>query len=449
MKKFPNPLNRQNLFMKSILSYRAVLIAFAFAIFPALLHAAPPTTLPNDDCSGASATAYVLTSTTTCSTTNFTLDQATTSTGSFSSCVSGTHYDAWFTFKALSTTETVTLSGFANGTTITNPEVQIYSGTCGALTLVPGACGSTTATATVFTVNTTYYIRVSQVGTSPNGNGQAPKFDICVTHPVPPPSNDDYSGATPLTSAATCGTGTSGNLQSAVVSNPAVASSCSGTPGADVWYKYVATNSYPTITLSISNNTALSTTGVSIQLFSNSLTSLDCASGTGTSLSLNTFNSQAFTSGLTIGATYYIRIYTPNTAPTGSGWDFSICMTNLSTTAANVTYSKSYINISKGYNGGVVDVGDTLEMRTTFVLSNAGMADSLSFNDTLFNTKGLALVPGSIALRTNEGKVYKSFTDGFDTDAGWTYASGLDTVVRINFGISCHKFYQRQAKLPI
>src|SRR4030095_16640414 len=62
--------------------------------------------------------------------------------------------------------------------------------------------------------------------------------------------------------------------------------------------------------------------------------------------------------------------------------------------------------------------------------------DSLAFFDTLHNGGGLRLIPGSIALRTNEGKVYKSFTDAFDTDAGYFYTNGLDTVIRINMGIN-------------
>jgi hypothetical protein len=60
--------------------------------------------------------------------------------------------------------------------------------------------------------------------------------------------------------------------------------------------------------------------------------------------------------------------------------------------------------------------------------------DSLAFLDTLHLGAGVRLVPGSIALRTNEGKVYSSFTDAVGDDAGYYYTSGTDTVVRINFG---------------
>jgi len=137
--------------------------------------------------------------------------------------------------------------------------------------------------------------------------------------------------------------------------------------------------------------------------------------------------------GLTIGATYYIRVYsaaTSGSAPTSAG-GFQICVRDPA--ASNIETSRSYINISKGNTGGTVDYLDTLEIRSTLVIRN-NFADSLCFLDTLYNTRGLRLVPGSIALRTNEGKVYKSFTDAFDTDWGHRYTNGLDTIIRINFG---------------
>jgi len=80
------------------------------------------------------------------------------------------------------------------------------------------------------------------------------------------------------------------------------------------------------------------------------------------------------------------------------------------------------------------------------VFSNS--VDSVAFYDTLYNTRGLKLVPGSIATRTNEGKVYKSFTDNFDADGGgWRFASGLDTVIRINMGYGATATQYAKGKL--
>ena len=61
---------------------------------------------------------------------NYTLNNATQSSGVPAGCVTGgngNHYDVWFSFSAANTTETVTIGNFGNN--ITNSEVQIFSGT--------------------------------------------------------------------------------------------------------------------------------------------------------------------------------------------------------------------------------------------------------------------------------------------------------------------------------
>ena len=70
--------------------------------------------------------------------------------------------------------------------------------------------------------------------------------------------------------------------------------------------------------------------------------------------------------------------------------------------------------------------------------------DSVAYYDTLFAGKGLALVQNSMALRTNEGKLFRPsnstyFTDAYDlTDAGWitTAGAGSDTAMQINMGLN-------------
>jgi hypothetical protein len=95
-----------------------------------------------------------------------------------------------------------------------------------------------------------------------------------------------------------------------------------------------------------------------------------------------------------------------------------IFLLNLSNAfSQTLDYGKSYVNITKGLNGGTVEVGDTLEIRATFVV-RSGILDSCAFYDTI--RPGTAYIPGSMAILTNEGKVYKAFTDGLETnDCGW------------------------------
>jgi len=130
----------------------------------------------NDDCSGAPT----LTSGTSCSNTSGTLINASASGGLAVGCESaGTHYDVWYKFVATNTTHSISLSG--QGANFTNPEIQLYNGAaCGSLTSI--ACGTTSLTSSV-SIGLTYYVRVSNVGSSPGSNGG---FNICITHPVPP-----------------------------------------------------------------------------------------------------------------------------------------------------------------------------------------------------------------------------------------------------------------------
>jgi trimeric autotransporter adhesin len=247
----------------------------------------------NDDCGGAVS----LTSNTTCTTTTSTMDLATASSGITAGCApAGTHYDVWYSFTAASTTEVVTISN--TGSTINNSAVQIFSGACGSL--ISLACGSTTATATGLTINNTYYVRVSNVGSDPSGSGTA-NFDICVTHAPQPPANDDCASADALTIA----TGKAGTVW--LATNSGISTVCSGTPDDDVWYTFIPSATSATVTLS-GVGTNLATSGAMIQVFSGScgsLTSIACGTSGMTAL------------GLTPGSTYYVRVYSSGAGSIG------------------------------------------------------------------------------------------------------------------------------------
>jgi hypothetical protein len=91
-----------------------------------------------------------------------------------------------------------------------------------------------------------------------------------------------------------------------------------------------------------------------------------------------------------------------------------------------IDFGKSYINITKG-NGGTVEPGDTLEIRSSFVV-RSGTFDSCGYFDAI--PAGTVYIPGTIRVLTNEGKIYKQFTDVAGDDCGWLTAFN----VRINLG---------------
>lgn len=141
----------------------------------------------------------------------------------------------------------------------------------------------------------------------------------------PPPANDNCSGAITLTPNTSCIT-TSGTLANATTSGLAKATCdvSSSSSLRDVWYKFVAAATTHTITLTPSSGL-----DAVLALYSScsggQIGCSDNGGGRGGAESI-------VKSGLTVGATYYIRIYPyGSTAP--STWTFNICVTKPAATA--------------------------------------------------------------------------------------------------------------------
>lgn len=108
---------------------------------------------------------------------------------------------------------------------------------------------------------------------------------------------------------------------------------------------------------------------------------------------------------------------------------FFIALTLLSIAAysQNIDFGKSYINVTKGTNGGTVEPADILEIRASIVV-RSGTYDSCAYFDVI--PAGTTFIPGTIRVLTNEGKIYKQFTDAMNDDEGWISGSNI----RINLG---------------
>ena len=241
---------------------------------------------------------------------------------------------------------------------------------------------------------------------------------------------DDCSNATLLTPATSCSI-SAGNLKSKAPT-AGVPGTCGNATSADGWYYFVATSSFPTITVNVLGANFQAATPV-MQLLTGTcagLTSVACVTGTttGTTLVLNTLTAVGG-SGLTIGATYYVRIYTNTATGTIStnGWTFTLCVTQ-SAGPATVDYGKSYINVTKGTTGGTVEPGDTLEVRATFVVK-ANTAYHCTYTDNV--PTGSTYIPGTLRVLTNEGKIYQQFGDGTADGDGGSIAG---TAITINMG---------------
>lgn len=244
--------------------------------------------------------------------------------------------------------------------------------------------------------------------------GTSTRRSILTWYEIP---NDECAGAINLYSNSTC-INTHATLIGATPSASIPLGCAAAGTYYDTWFSFDAANATETVTLS--NVTSIS--NPTVQLYSGSCGALSSVACGTTSLTA---------SGLSIGARYYVRVSNFSAASSGT---FDICVTHQAPTSSTFDYGKSYVNISKNSGGGTINPGDTLEVRGTLVIRGGSGLDSLSFLDTLHLAGGVSLVPGSISLRTNEGIVYKSFTDAASDDEGYYYTSGTDTVIRINFG---------------
>jgi len=198
--------------------------------------------------------------------------------------------------------------------------MAVYTGTaCGALTLV--SCNSNSGPGdmpelnlTGLTAGSTIFIRFWEDGNNANGT-----FSLCVFDPCPGgvPVNDNCENATPLTVYDVSCSTIDGTI---LCSTPSPdANSCADVDDDDdVWYSFVAPTTSVNITLT---SVAGSVTDLYHVLYSGSCGSL-------TSLNCSDPNSSIPT-GLTIGQTYRIRVYTTTGTP-GQNTTFKICVTEIS-----------------------------------------------------------------------------------------------------------------------
>ncbi|WKZ65862.1 MAG: T9SS type A sorting domain-containing protein [Flavobacteriales bacterium] len=265
----------------------------------------------NDECSGA----IVMTVGTSCAPVTATLAGATESqpAAACSGFTSATANDVWFTFTATGASTIISVTGGAGttdpDTTGIDPVLQVFTGGCDALTAVgcidatlPG--GTTEAAQVVTTPGTTYYYRVYywDYGVTPEN------FEIttCV-YSLVAPDNDDCAGAFPVTVDTWCNLTLASGV-GATQSLPAIA--CGGFTGNandDVWFSFVATQTTMTVGAVGSPNPTTPNQG-----YDAVLEAFDACGGTSLGCADATLNGEAESlelTGLTVGNTYYFRVY--------------------------------------------------------------------------------------------------------------------------------------------
>ncbi len=318
----------------------------------------------NDECTNA----ITLTQTTTCTATNGTTLGATQSLAAIT-CATYTGTaddDVWYKFVATSATPTITVVGLSTF----DPVIDLRSGTCTGTNIncadATTGGGTETISATGLTVGSTYYIRVYSWGSGSSTQGA---FTICVFGAAASaPANDLCANATTLIQTATC-TPTNGTTVGATQS--IAAAPCAGTSDDDVWYKFVATTATPTITVV---GSAGFDAVVDLRSGACTGTNITCADAT-----LGGGTETIYASGLTVGTTYYIRVYSWGSGTSTQG-TFTICVFGASTGApANDACANAQLLTVYGSTCGGATLGDvagaTLSMAAITCGGGTGTAD--------------------------------------------------------------------------
>ncbi|WP_167856925.1 fibronectin type III domain-containing protein [Hymenobacter aquaticus] len=310
------------------------------------------TTAPgNDTCANAVTLTPAPANTACTAATNGTVEGAGATTG-LATPVGTADDDVWYRFTATSTVHTVTLTG-------TGDYVQeLLSGSCAALTSV-GFSDPNVRTYGGLTVGTTYYVRVYSYS-SVLPTSAAAAFTICITTSATP-GNDLCANAVTLTPGAlnaACTAATDGTVEGAGATTGLATPI--GTADDDVWYKFVATGASHTITLTGTGN------------YVQEILSGNCSALT--SVGFSDPNERTY-NGLTVGATYYVRVYSfGSTLTVAPAANFTICVTtptviippanDLCANAVTLTPDALNVACTSATNGTVENAGPTAGLAT-------------------------------------------------------------------------------------
>jgi hypothetical protein len=376
----------------------------------------------NDDCGGA--VSLTVNPDNLCGTTSpGTVEDATASAQNATTCFGTEDDDVWYSFVATNTTHYVSILNAAGSTT--DMYHSVWEGPCATgMTLVAGTCSDPDAqTLTGLTIGNTYFVRVY---TWTGITGQTSTFDVCIGTPPPPPANDDCGGAISLTVNPDnlCGNTTTGSVSSATPS-PQASGGCFGTDDDDVWYSFVATDPSHNISLL---NVAGSTTDMYHSVWEGTCPGLTLVAG-----SCSDGNTQTLT-GLTVGNTYFIRVYT-YTSTTGQTSTYDVCVgtdpppltitgctgTFYDTGGAGGAYASSEdytVSYCSGVAGQCVSL-DFTSFSTESCCDNLTIYDGPNTSSPLIGTYAGTTLNGQTVQASNGCLTFVWHSDGSVTNPGW------------------------------
>jgi len=314
--------------------------------------------------------------------------------------------------SALTQTTNVSLDGDISWSTATGIPTGYYitvGTSSGGNDLVDNVDNGNVLSYSLGTLNeaTTYYVTITPY----NDNGSATGCTESSFTTLTTPLNDECSDAEALTVNLDleCGTLTSGTILGATDSG-ITDSSCNGTSNDDVWYSFVATSTLHKIDLS---NVSGSPTDLYHAVY-------DGTSGCGTlgaALTCSDSNSSE-TSGLTIGNTYYVQVYSYSSAE-GSTTTFDVCVGTPPAPPVNDTCS------------GAIAVTESTDSSCDNAISGTTVSASNTSDyecSTYYNDVWYTFTPSE----TNSYIFNRSLTTGTSSTYLSVYSGDCGSLTRIN-----------------
>lgn len=239
-----------------------------------------------------------------------------------------------------------------------------------------------------------------------NSNGTQPPAAIDNISLTSDPYNNECSSAFALTvnPTSTCSTSTNGNTTAATQSQ----SGCTGNADDDVWYSFVATSAQHTVTVTPNTlNDAV------LQIFNGScgsLSSIVCQDLTASNLP-----EVATVTGLTIGTTYYLRVYSyGNSSNRGT---FSVCVT----TPADPCNAITNINGCGAVTNTSIASGTGIYPNSACGNATPGLEYIYTFTPTVSGTFAIQ----QLSSYTPINYQYKAASNGCN-NTGWTCIQSLN-----------------------
>jgi len=349
--------------------------------------ACPCSALPVSNDEACCATAVTVNPDRTCSSVTPGTVQNATASFNGNTCFGTSDDDVWFSFVATHTTHFVDILNISGS--VTDMYHAVYGGTCSATGASLICNDGNSSSLGGLTIGNTYYIRVY---TYTSTGGQNTTFNVCVGSPPPPPANDEPCTATPaaVNPDVTCTLVTSGYCEQATQSQ----AGCTGTADDDVWFTFVALAASHDIAI----QNATGTTDMVHEVFSegancNNLTSIGCSDP----------NTSSYT-GLTVGDTYYVRVYTWSSTGVNTSFDLCInspCGITSTVPDCGLNYAHSTIAYNPAnYNQGVTYTFSDDRFADNFTSIGFDFCyDGVTYQDCMISSNGYITFPSCYSVQ--------------------------------------------------